>query len=660
MMGRLPVKHLSSLGLGLALALFLLLIPAGVGAQSDAPTSTEQAPAQSSSSTEPNADGAAADAPSSGEPAAETAPASVPETSDVATVRTEEAPDQPALSVPQTLPEDAEDVADTDVVTDFAASTEFIYEGPDAVQTGVQDGAIDPERVSVLRGAVVGPEGDPLSGVKITVLDHPEYGQTLSREDGAFDLAVNGGGTVTLVYEKEGYLPAQRQVEAPWRDFATAEEVAMVPFSERVTDVDLSGSADMLVAQGETVTDADGTRRPTTLFPEGVQAEMVMPSGETRPLPELDFRAVEYTVGEDGPEQMPAPLPPASGYTHAVELSVDEAIEAGAETVKFSEPLYYYVENYLEFPVGTDVPTGYYDREEGAWKTSNDGRIVKVLAIRDGLAELDLEGNGEAADAATLQKFGVTDEERRKLATLYEAGESLWRVPVDHLTPWDCNYPWGSPQGAAPPGQPPVMPPGPFAEPECESGSIIECQNQILGEAMGIQGTPFSLRYGSDRVPGRTASNTLEISLSGRTVPTPLKRIDLEISVAGQSVKKAFPASPNQSHTFVWDGKDAYGRGLQGTREYLVSVGYVYMDPALVDASFASMSGSPMTGDMSTREFTVWQDSRGNITAPVDARKTDHLGGWSLDILHRYDPESRSSCSARARSVPARRTWTTW
>ncbi len=37
-LSRLPVKHLSSIGLGLTLALFSLLIPAGVGAQSDAPT----------------------------------------------------------------------------------------------------------------------------------------------------------------------------------------------------------------------------------------------------------------------------------------------------------------------------------------------------------------------------------------------------------------------------------------------------------------------------------------------------------------------------------------------------------------------------------------------------------------------------------------------
>ena len=44
------------------------------------------------------------------------------------------------------------------------------------------------------------------------VLNHPEFGQTLSRADGIFDLAVNGGGLLTVDYQKAGYLKVQRQV----------------------------------------------------------------------------------------------------------------------------------------------------------------------------------------------------------------------------------------------------------------------------------------------------------------------------------------------------------------------------------------------------------------------------------------------------------------
>ena len=81
---------------------------------------------------------------------------------------------------------------DPGVATTLASSTEFLYSGADPVQTGVAPGTIEPVQVAVLRGKVSDSSGAPLSGVIITVLNHPEFGQTLSRTDGMFDLAVNG------------------------------------------------------------------------------------------------------------------------------------------------------------------------------------------------------------------------------------------------------------------------------------------------------------------------------------------------------------------------------------------------------------------------------------------------------------------------------------
>ena len=57
------------------------------------------------------------------------------------------------------------------------------------------------------------------------------------------------------------------------------------------------------------------------------------------PIPGLNVRATEYTVGGTGPKAMPALLPPLSAYTYAVEFSVDEAQAAGATTVQFSQPV---------------------------------------------------------------------------------------------------------------------------------------------------------------------------------------------------------------------------------------------------------------------------------------------------------------------------------
>ena len=79
------------------------------------------------------------------------------------------------------------------------------------------------------------------------------------------------------------------------------------------------------VAQGSVVEDSDGRRQVTVLFPAGTTAEITRPDGSKAQLTQLDFRATEYTVGESGPAAMPAPLPPTSAYTYAVELSAGDA-----------------------------------------------------------------------------------------------------------------------------------------------------------------------------------------------------------------------------------------------------------------------------------------------------------------------------------------------
>src|SRR5439155_8765362 len=127
--------------------------------------------------------------------------------------------------------------------------------------------------------------------------------------------------------------------------------------------VELTATVPIQVARGGVMTDADGSRQATIFFLQGTQATMVLPDGSTQPLTRLSVRATEYTVGPNGPAAMPAQLPPTSGYTYAVELSVDEALAAGAKTVLFSRPVPVYVQNFLNFPVGDLVPVGVYDRE---------------------------------------------------------------------------------------------------------------------------------------------------------------------------------------------------------------------------------------------------------------------------------------------------------
>lgn len=285
--------------------------------------------------------------------------------------------------------------------TDIGSATAFLYTGPNPIQTGVAPGTIDLKRAAVLRGKVLGAAGAPLPGVMITILNHPEFGQTLSRADGMFDMAVNGGGPLTVNYQKTGLLPAQRQVNVPWQDFVIVPDVALIPLDTQVTSINLTAGV-MQVARGTAMTDVDGTRQATLLFPPGTTASMVLPGGSTQPLTAMHVRATEYTVGSSGPTAMPAQLPAGIAYTYAVDFSVDEALAAGAREVDFTPAIPFYLENFLNFPVGVNVPQGTYDMTRGTWVAGDNGRVVKILGITGGRADLDTTGNGTADQGVAL------------------------------------------------------------------------------------------------------------------------------------------------------------------------------------------------------------------------------------------------------------------
>ncbi|VAW87327.1 hypothetical protein MNBD_GAMMA17-1579 [hydrothermal vent metagenome] len=537
------------------------------------------------------------------------------------------------------------------VVTTLQSATAFLYSGANPIQTGVVAGTIDVKRAAVIRGKVMGRDNQPLSDVTLTIKNHPEFGQTLSRSDGIFDMAVNGGGLLTINYEKAGYLPVQRQVNAPWQDYIWADDVVMIALDSAVTTIDLSSTTAMQVAQGNPVTDVDGTRQATVLFPQGITATMTLPDGTTQVLTTLNVRATEYTVGENGPEAMPGPLPPTSAYTYAVELSVDEAMAAGATRVDFNQPVPFYVDNFLDFPVGEIVPTGWYDREKSAWIPSDNGLIIGILAITNGMVELDLDGSGNAADASVLSNLGITDAERARLASLYTVGKSLWRVPITHFTPWDHNWPFGPPSDATDLLPPPPMDESPPDEDEpCVGGCIIQPQSQSLGEELPIIGTSFNLRYQSERMPGTIAARTLRIPLSGDVISTSLQAIEFTIDVAGQTYQQTFSAIPNQNYTFVWDGKDAYGRALGQTTatirvEYHYSLVYY---PARQDfqRAFARVrsAGAQFLGTRGSETSVLSRQWQRTLTGVAEAPHlaSSALGGWGVDILHTYNPSARA------------------
>jgi RHS repeat-associated protein len=559
----------------------------------------------------------------------------------------------PLLTLQATLPPPPNPTAT--VSTDIASSSTFIYQGTFAAQQGMDPATIVPERTAVLHGLVQTPTPQPLGGVAVTVVGHPEYGASTSRLDGSIDLVVNGGQPLTLTYRKSGYVSVDRTVEPTWRDYTSLPDVVLTPLDSAVQTI-TSGSGSMQIAQGTPVTEAGlPDRQATLLVPADTHATMTLPDGSEQYLPSLNVRATEVTVGPNGPKAMPGELPPTSGYTYAVDYTVDEALAANASTVTFDRPLAAYTTNFLDFPVGTPVPAGYYDRSQHTWIASADGIVLKIVGATGGKADVDVTGDGTADTGSGLTDLGITDEERTRLASLYTVGDSMWRVPVGHFTPWDYNWPYGLPAGATPPGQ------RGYGVPDCTctaQGSIIGTGKQTVGEVVPIVGTGLALRYDTSRVPGFAAGRTINIGLTGATVPNQLRGVTLDVTVAGTRFHRTFTSAANQRFDYTWDGRDAYGRVLQGAQTATIAIGYsyqaVYYAPAPTTASsggigervtfqssFLQAGGAALTVNRAGMLITIPQTYTQQVGGLMSAALGD-LGGWALTGHHAYDPDSRT------------------
>jgi RHS repeat-associated protein len=547
-----------------------------------------------------------------------------------------------------TLPPDPATVApaiNATEVTSFADKSAFLYSGSNPIQTGVAPNAITPPRASVVRGRVLTRGNLPLPGVRVSIAGHPELGQTLSRADGRFDLAVNGGGWLTIHYDRRGLLAVDRDVNVAWNEFTVADDVALSALDTNVT-LFAAGAPAMQVARGTTSSDHDGARTATILFPAGTTAAMTLPNGTTQPLASLAVRATEYTVGPDGERAMPATLPPTSSYTYCVELSADEALTAGAASVTFSKPVVLHFENFLNMPVGTIVPVGYYDRARTRWVASDNGRVIKVLSVANGIATIDSKGTGVADDAATLAALGVGTAELQQLGRLYAAGQSLWRSAINHFTPVDCNFlvRGGPPKGARAPKKGQSRTRRLSDSTKC-GGSIIDCHNQTLGERIGLAGTALTLNYNSGEQRGHRDAYRLDIPITDANPPAILTATHIRVSTEGQTVEETLGTSPNLTYTYSWDGRDAYGRLLQGEYYAHITIGFeyeggTYDKPDDRAQAFAQFPNNNVLL-VPARGSVIISTSYDVPIGAVDPAVSEGLGGWTLSSHHLYDPHRR-------------------
>ena len=496
----------------------------------------------------------------------------------------------------------------------------------------------DPKRFSLITGLVHDINQLPLPGVTITVHRHAQYGSVTTDDRGRFSIPVEGGGTLTVVYQKQGLIPAQRKVSVPWNDNVIAETVVMITEDPVATTLTFDGNADTVVThKSEDVVDNSGSRAVTMVFSGDNKAYLVDEKGnDVQELTTITTRATEYQT----PQTMPARLPANSAFTYCAELSVD-----GAQRVRFEQPVTTFIDNFLGFPVGSIVPVGYYDRDKGIWVPSENGVVVQLMDTdTNGVVDaLDADGDGAPDD---LDADGSYSSEIKGLGNSqrYAPGATFWRVQMNHFTPFDCNWPFGPPadaiatnaEGTAVIDQQNSSLFGTTAgqslgDRKCLA-SFIEQRSRIFHEDIPIPGTDMTLHYTSNRVTGYKPG-VISVPVSGENVPESLIKILVQASVAGKKYEIELPPGPNQIAEIEWDGLDYLGRPVKDSVIAHVRIGFVYYGVYFSPNTQGMAFGQAGTGALTVptrQEVTLWNERK----MPITVGKGSIAEGWTLSAHH--------------------------
>eukprot|EP01022_Parablepharisma_sp_SALTPOND_P012586 TRINITY_DN1620_c0_g2_i1.p1 TRINITY_DN1620_c0_g2~~TRINITY_DN1620_c0_g2_i1.p1 ORF type:complete len:1817 (+),score=315.73 TRINITY_DN1620_c0_g2_i1:8817-14267(+) len=409
----------------------------------------------------------------------------------------------------------------------------------------------------------------------------------------------------------------------------------MIQADTHSTTVVLDGNPNTIIThRGTPVVDDDGTRAATVVFPGDVKAYRVEANGTETELTSFEFRVTEFST----PKTMPAELPPGADFTWCADFAVD-----GAENVRFDKPVVGWLDNFLGFEVGTLVPVGYYDRDEGVWKPMDDGLVVELLDTDgDGVVDaLDGDGDGEADDLDGDGNFadeveGLDDPET------YAPSATYWRYFTEHFTVIDLNWctvkfllslDWFPDFLSL------------FECDDCEYsvGSTVSARGQALTEEIPIAGTGLSLNYSSKRSKGYEV--TIPVKATGVEVPDAILKVHVKLEVAGRVLKQEFEPEENIVAEFDWDGLDYLGRPAKDT-ECVVSVGYelpvTYItqlasggggggDNGGTNRSFG-MPGDNITMAPGRMAYILWKRSQTQL--PLIKSELFNIEGWELSNVH--------------------------
>lgn len=511
---------------------------------------------------------------------------------------------------------------DRTVASTLSETAAILYTGRNPLQKGADAKAFDAKRIAMLKGLVVDEAGKPMPGARVSVQGHDEYGYTFSRKDGTFDIAVNGGSKLLLNFTKDGRLDAQRAVTPGWQRHHYVGSVGLTTSNGETSKVSAESDSSETIS-GPATSDDYGERQPLVIFQPGTVAEAVLSDGTTEPLPKFTVTVTEYPL--DGAQQFLPGTPQVTGLSYGLDFAVAEAKALGAPHVTFSEPVSIYVENFLELPVGTTMPLGYYDNAKGQWEQGQTGNVIEILEIVDGLAVVDAHGHGKADDVSDLEKLGITESDLKRLAQRYDAGTQLMQGKVSHFSAYAAQINVKAPKGALAPNANALKT---VIDHPTRRGNLL-VEPRAVVEDIPVTGTPYSLTYQSNRTTSYVAGLSLDIPLIPKTVPTGLKRVEARVTVAGKVYEAKFDAKANQKFSVTWDGFDSMNRLLQGPQIAQVYVGYVY-------------NGVLPNGNKPSKAIEVTLAQQIEVQVGQWDFKGYELGGFGLNVLNAYDPALRT------------------
>ncbi len=424
----------------------------------------------------------------------------------------------------------------------------------------------DVSNFCMIGGKVVDEKGEGVENVLVEILNHPEYGSVLTKGDGYFALPAEAKDGTIIRFSKDGYLTVDREINTSKEMWNSTPTITLLKQDNKTTNVKVDGS--IQVHRASIVEDKSGKRAATLVFKDITKATVTDPHGNTRELKDFTVRATEFKT----PESMPSDLPSNSAFTYCVDLQVDGV--GDEESVVFNKPVVLYTENFLNFPVGEPVPVGYYDRNDGKWKASDNGIVVKLLDDNgDGIVDgLDATGDGKADD---LNNNGDTTDEVagiKDMPEIYKPGNTYFRTEITHFTPWDTNFPYGPPDGTVTPSCPTVY------------ATNISCaiyEDPIASQLPSDTGGKDIVINVSSPIIARDENGAVKTIKIGADIDlTNYKRKPdgayAILDIAGKRIKKNLEIGKVNHVTFLWDGKDARGREYNGKLKAKVTVAYRY------------------------------------------------------------------------------------